>query len=256
MVSDTRTADTRQARPSDAVSGSSVLWLRVNVSGALLEATRSCEADVFLSAFGNTRDQLADEYGPYERQSMFLAVTDTVGDVLGACRMILPGPAGLKTLNDVGRAPWFVDGDRAARAAGIDPARAWDIATLGVRDGHRGRNAMVALALYHGILKATHLNAVPSVTSIMDDHARRVLGSFDYSYPVLPGTASASYLGSASSTPVYCHASMLDTQRRLNPEAYRLLSLGIGLDGVSRPADDDYRLSTDALQAMQGVAAA
>jgi hypothetical protein len=232
-----------------------MLYLHFDVQGALLEQARQCEQDVFLRAFGNTPEQLADEYGPYENQSLFIAVSDDAGYVYGSCRVILPGPAGLKTLNDIGREPWLVDGERAARAAGVDPTRAWDIGTLGVREGHRGPNMMVSLGLYHGILKSTYINEVPSMLSVMDDHARRVLGAFDYVYPALPGTGTASYLGSGASTPVYCHASMLDVQRQLNPDAYRLLSLGVGLDGLSTPTDDEYRLAS-LVPALPGVAAA
>ena len=49
--------------------------------------------------------------------------------------MIRWGEPGLKTLDDLSREPWRVDGMRPARAAGIDPATTWDIATLGVRSG-------------------------------------------------------------------------------------------------------------------------
>ena len=222
---------------------SSLLTLHFDVQGSLREEARRCEADIFLAAFGNTRQQLADEYGPYENQSVFLAVTDEAGEVLGMTRLIVPGPSGLKTLNDLGREPWLVDGERVARAAGVDSARAWDIATLGVREGHRARSMRVSLALYHGVLKSTYLNEVPSVTSILDETARRAFALFDLVYTTLPSTSTASYLGSVASTPVYSHASMLDIQRRVNPEAYRLLSLGIGLDGLITPADEDYRLT-------------
>ena len=56
-----------------------LLNLHFNVRGELLEAARECEADVFLQAFGNTRQQLEDEYGPYNDQSVFVAVADDQG---------------------------------------------------------------------------------------------------------------------------------------------------------------------------------
>jgi hypothetical protein len=110
-----------------------LLNLHFDPRGDLLEAARQCEEDVFLQAFGNTRSQLDEEYGPYNDQSVFVSVSDDSGHVVGSCRLITPGPAGLKTLNDVARQPWGVDGLRAARAASIDVTRTWDIATLGVR---------------------------------------------------------------------------------------------------------------------------
>jgi hypothetical protein len=232
------------------------LTLKFNVQGADLEAARACEADVFLSAFGNTRQQLEEEYAPYDDQSTFMSVCDDHGEALGACRLILPGPVGLKTLNDVAREPWFIDGARSARAVGIDPASAWDIATVGVRDGFRGQGLMVAMGLYHGILRSTSVNEVPAVTAVMDDHVRRALGAFDYVYPALPGTSTSAYLGSLASTPVYYLAGFLDIQRRRNPDAYRLLSLGIGLDGLSVPDVDSFRLADQSTELPAQVVAA
>ena len=230
---------------------SDVLTVAFNVTGDELAAARACEADVFLSAFGNTRDQLDDEYGPYDEASLFMSVSNAVGDVLGVCRFILPSPAGLKTLNDVAREPWCVDGVRSARAVGIDPENCWDMATLGVRDGFRGPGLMVAMALYHGILKTGAVNGVPAATAIMDDHVRRALGVFDYVYPALPGTATSTYLGSPASTPVYFLTSSLVAQRRRNPDAYRLLSLGIGLDGINVP--DDSAFLVDRTAPLAGI---
>ncbi len=58
-----------------------LLNLHFDVRGDLLEAARQCEEDVFLEAFGNTRTQLDEEYGPYNDQSVFIAVSDENGDV-------------------------------------------------------------------------------------------------------------------------------------------------------------------------------
>ena len=121
--------------------------------------------------------QLDEEYGPYDDQSVFVAVSDESGHVVGASRLITPGPAGLKTLNDVGRQPWGIDGLRSASAAQIDISRTWDIATLGVRRGYRGGTLMVGLAMYHGIMKSTRINEVATATAIMDEHAHRVLAA-------------------------------------------------------------------------------
>ena len=234
---------------------SATLTLKFNVHGDEQIAARECEADVFLSAFGNTRDQLEEEYGPYEDQSLFLSVTDEHGETLGSCREILPGPAGLKTLNDLARPPWFVDGPRSARAAGVDPTRAWDLATLGVRRQFRSHRLMVGIALYYGLFRSAFVNGVPAIVSVMDGHMRRTLGSFDVDCPALPGTTTGDYLGSTASTPVYYLSTMLDVQRRRNPDAYRLLSLGVGLDGVSVPSDEDFGLPDRTVMA-EGFAAA
>lgn len=220
-----------------------LLNLHFDVRGDLLESARQCEEDVFLQAFGNTREQLEAEYGSYDDQSVFVAVADDSGHVVGACRLITPGPAGLKTLNDVGREPWGVDGLRSARAAQIDTSRTWDIATLGVRSDFRGGKLMVGLAMYHAIMKSTRINDVATATAIMDKHAHRVLSGAGYLFSTLPGTRPAPYLGSESSIPVFGHwVGLADAQRRTNPDAYRLVTLGIGLDGISVPEDAAFEL--------------
>ena len=220
-----------------------LLTLHFNVRGALLDSALQCEEDVFLQAFGNTRSQLDEEYGPYNDQSVFAAVADEDGFVLGACRLITPGPAGLKTLNDVAREPWGIDGLRSARAASVDPANTWDVATLGVRKDVRGSKMAISMALYHALVIATRVNEVSSITAILDEHARRVLSMAEFIMPALPGTRTGEYLGSPASTPVYGHpAAMIDAQRRMNPDAYRLMTLGVGLDGIVIPDESAFVL--------------
>lgn len=220
-----------------------LLDLHFDVRGDLLDAARACEEDVFLQAFGNTRDQLDEEYGPYNDQSVFVVVADDQGDVFGACRLITPGAAGLKTLNDVSREPWLVDGQRSARAANIDTSRTWDIATLGIRRDYRGPKLMIGIALYHAIMKATRINDVATATAILDSHAHRVLADAGYLFNTLPGTQAAPYLGSESSIPVYGHwTGLADAQRRMFPDMYRLVTQGIGLDGIAVPEDAAFVL--------------
>ncbi len=220
-----------------------MLTLHFDVKGALREAARECEAEIFLRWFGNTREELALEYDPYDQDSVFMVVADSGGGVIGVCRLILPGPAGLKTIRDVTSGPWHVDGDRAARAAGVRPEAAWDIATLGVRDATRGRSMLAAAALYHGLVVSSRVNEVPSVVSIVDEQVRALTDAIGMILPALPGTGPAPYLGSPASTPVYGHCQvMVDTQRRLNPDAHRLICLGVGLDGISVPGPDAFRL--------------
>jgi hypothetical protein len=220
-----------------------VLSLRFGVDGPLVDGARDCERAVFLDAFGNTAEQLHDEYGPYDAQSAWLTVSDPEGTVVGACRLIVPGPAGLKTLNDLSRAPWRVDGRRSVEAAGADVTRTWDIATLGVRPDRRGSRARVSLALFHGILKAARANGARTVTAIFDEPARRVVSTLGYPLLPLPGTSTAPYLGSAASTPVYFHGHMLDAVRRNDPDAHRLVTMGVGLDGIDVPAESDWLLA-------------
>lgn len=217
------------------------MWMVVNPSGQDLIATRSCEIDVFEEAFGNTLEDFAVEYGPYEAQSLYLSVLDESDTAVGFCRMIAPGPSGLKTLNDIAHDPWNTDGQRALKAVGCDLASTWDMATLGVRKDRRGDALQVSLALYHGIVNLSSINDFDSVVAILDSHIWRLLTSVSFHFQAIPTTFAAPYLGSASSAPVYGRpAAIKARQRKENPDAYRLMTLGIGIDGISLPPDRDY----------------
>lgn len=217
--------------------------LHFQPSGDLLEAALACEADVFLNAYGNTAEELDSEYARYADSSVFIALTDRHADVVAACRIIRPGPAGLKTLDDASREPWQVDGYRSAAAARVDVTRTWDVATLGVRAGLRGTGLIAASALYHGLIVAIEVNAVRTIVMTLDERVRTLLTGIGLITHALPGTFTAPYLGSTASTPVYGHYSeMRDAQRRVNPDAHRLVAQGVGLDSVVVPERGHFRL--------------
>ncbi len=224
---------------------SAPLRLVFDPQGDLRAAAVDCEAEVFLSWYGNTREQLADEYGPYEDSSVFLAVADANDEVLAAVRFLAPGgAAGLKTLVDIGAEPWAVDGRRAAAAVGIDFASTWEVATMGARRGVAGGGSRLAIALYHGLMTVARVNEMSTCVAILDERVRRLLNSVGIIMNALPGTRPATYLGSEASLPVFTHyPTMRDNQRRQFPDAYRLVTLGAGLDGVSVPPSEHFRLT-------------
>ncbi|QTE30173.1 hypothetical protein [Pengzhenrongella sicca] len=220
------------------------IWMHVDVQGELLESARDCEADVFLRTFGNSRAQLDDEYGAYEDSTVFLALADAGGDVVATVRLLMPGGhAGLKTLVDVGNPPWSADGTRSAAAVGLDPLWTCEVATLGVRRSSSANGTRLSLALYHGLFAIARVNRMASFVAILDERVRRLLGSAGILTRSLPGTRTAPYLGSPASTPVYAHITpLLENQRRQFPEAHRLVTLGIGLDGVAIPPSESFLL--------------
>jgi len=223
------------------VETAALLSLHFDPQGDLLAAARTCEAEVFLGAYGNTRQQLEDEYGPYEDASVFIAVAHAGGDVLGTCRLIRPTDAGLKTMHDVAREPWSVDAARAARAARLDLTRTWDVATLGRRRGLKGPGKLAGAALFHGLVQAIRANDIRSTVMIIDQRVRVLLAAAGMTGQPLPGTSPAPYLGSTASTPVYRHcAEAFDQQRLANPDAHRLFNDGIGLDGITVPPLRDF----------------
>ncbi len=219
-----------------------LLSLRFNPEADLLEAAKQCEADVFLRVYGNTRQQLEDEYGPYEHASVFIALADDSGDVLGACRLIRPTELGLKSLDDAARPPWSLDVARSVRAARLDPAQTWDVATLGCRRGLKGPGKLASAALFHALVQVVRANQIRSAVMIIDERVRALLASAGMTGHTLPGARPARYLGSAASTPVYRHCDeAFDQQRITNPEAHRLFTQGIGLDGIRVPPLAEFR---------------
>jgi len=220
-----------------------MLELVFDPAGDLLDATRDCEADIFLQSFGNTRQQLAEEYGPYEQDSVFVSLVDGAGDVVACGRLLTGLHTALKTIDDLRRPPWRIDGARSAGAAGLDLTRTWDLATMGVRPGVAHGRTRLACALYHGGISALRVNEAAAMVAIVDDRVRRLLQSIGLNARAIPGAATAPYLGSDASTPVYAHlAAAFDRQRRDSPDAHRLVTLGIGLDGVRVPAREQFRL--------------
>lgn len=221
-------------------------WMHFDPQGDLLEATRACEAEVFMRWYGNTPAQFADEYGPYEDVTRFICLSEAGGDVVAVMRLLAPGgAAGLKTLADVGSDPWKVDGARSAAAAGLDLRSTWEIATIGTRRQAAGSGVKFSLALYHGLTLTARANRITSIVAILDERVRRLLDATGLTMHTLPGTRTASYLGSEASTPVFAHgAALLDNQRRNAPVAHALVSSGQGLDGVSVPPVEAFRLDT------------
>lgn len=225
----------------EAVLSAAPLRFVLDPVGRELAAALRCEADVFLERYGNTAAEFEREYGPYRGSTGFMTVLDERDEAVATARVIAPGPAGLKTLNDISRPPWEVDGLRSARAAGVDLDRTWDIATIAVRPG-AGREGLCAAALYHGIVTAAFANDIEFVVMIMDSQPRRLLTELGMQTQVLPGTMTGEYLGSDSSTPLWANLHrMFDRQRHEVPDAYRLIFQGIGLDGIALPTDWSWR---------------
>jgi hypothetical protein len=215
--------------------------MHFNPTGELRADAWECEASVFYDEYHNTTEEWRNEYEPYESASFFTSITDLDGRTIAASRIIQPGPAGNKTLVDITHAPWEVDGLRSARSVGLDVENSWDIATLAVRKGS-ARSGYLTLALLHGMIQASFVSHIDWVTMILDARARRLLHAIGLPNNILPGTRPASYAGLAGATPAWANlAVMLDNQRRMNPEGYRLIAQGIGLDDMELPPSFDLR---------------
>jgi len=207
------------------------------------------EASIFGSVYSVPYDFHVAEFAPYEAQSAFLVVVDQEERVRATMRLVTPGPAGIKTIVEAARSPWFLEAERAADAVGLDLAKTWDVATLAVGSGLGRDRLVVTASLYHGLTVAARRNRVTSLLMTVDERVRGILETYFGLYTTaLPGAVPKPFEGSPASTPVYGHcADMLTAQRKLNPEAYRLLTLGVGLEGVEIPSEQQFDLLERAL---------
>jgi hypothetical protein len=218
------------------------LTLHFDPQGPLLQSTLECEAEVFAERYAWPREETRDFYAPYDASSTYVAVADSAGLVVAMARYIYPSPAGLCTVNELG-VEWDVDGRALLAETGLDLSRTWDVGSVAVRRDARRYGVMHAAALYHGLLKASAANDVRGFVSLIDERVRRLLGMFGLMVHAIPGTATSAYGGSKATTPVWADmAKFVGDQRRKAPDSYRLVTLGVGLDGVRVPAPEAFKL--------------
>jgi len=204
---------------------------------------RHLECSVFLETFGNSPELLAKEYGPYEEASVFFCVIDHLRHVpAGVMRVVVPSPAGCKTVDDVEPVWGESLGAMAARTGlAIDLARTWDIATLAVAPEYRGKATMglVSMGLYQALALASPRCGIAWLLAILDVPVWRMI-RWKLRMPMAPfdGVPARPYLGSPASMPVWCNVP--DTERRIarsDPEVHTLYFEGHGLEPAVRPLD-------------------
>jgi hypothetical protein len=205
------------------------------------ELAREVERQVFLEYFGNSRELLADEYGPYEPASMFLCVIDHRRLCpAGVMRMIVPSAVGQKTLVDVEHV-WDRTAEQLFATIGVatSSARIWDVSTLAVAEDYRGRGTegLISLALYQALFQSALPFDVDHFVTVLDlvvldliqTRMGRPLSHF-------AGIEPRNYLDSPSSLPVYID--IQDYARRLgesDPPIHEILFEGTGIEEAVAP---------------------
>lgn len=127
------------------------------------------------------------------------------------------GPAYYLTCESHGGTLLFAVTDDAGRVVGaakLVPGPVWELESLAASTPARHT---VAAALCHGIVSALRVNRARELAVTADASARQLLAA----------TGLAPCGGSV--------AGLLDRQRRVNPEGYRLVTQGDGLDDVRLP---------------------
>jgi len=209
------------------------------------ELGRVIERDVFLATFGNTPELLAEEYGPYERFSVFFCVLDHRRRApAGMMRVIVPSEAGHKSLHDLERV-WGQDVDGVMARSGIDLDRSslWDVATIAVAPEYRGdaTNGLLSLAMFQTLAMLADREDLKWAIAVLDlivlDLVQTRIGR---PFKLLAGVEPLSYLDSPSSLPVVIDAEEYKARLRFTaPDLHELLLQGRGLEAaVSTPRWD------------------
>ena len=217
------------------------LRLLVAQSPAERDAARQVEARVFLQAFGNTPELLAQEYGPYEARSRFVVVLDEQsGCALGTARLIVAGASPVKTLVDAAGEPWHLPVADSLGAVGLTPRDVWDVGSLAVDPRYRAgaAGAELSVALCHGLWRYARNCGAPGLVTIVDDRVRRLLRAMGVPWRPMVGAASRPYLGSPASTPCVLVARMAEEKAsRARPDLVPALVHGRFRSITLDPAD-------------------
>jgi len=231
---------TQQLIPSGAAEPFGAYLFRSNEAGA--DLGRHVERTVFLEAFGNTPELLAEEYEPYESASVFICVIDHMRRLpAGVMRIVLPSPAGFKSLKDI-EPVWGEPADALIARTGIAlPAEStWDIATLAVSPDYRGKatTGLVSMGLYQTLGMVAPRCGIDWLVAILDAVVYRILRKLQMPFAGFKGTAPLPYLGSAASLPVWCNiAEMKERLARTDPDLHAAYFEGAGLEPAIRPVD-------------------
>lgn len=220
------------------------------------ELGRHLERRVFLEAFGNTVDDLAREYAPYEASSLFIVVVDHLRQLpAGVIRVVRPSPIGLKSLNEL-ESIWGETAEALMHRTGLDfgPEKIWDVATLAVPSEYRAKatGGLVAMGLYQTLTLAARVSGIELLVAILDMPVFRMLRwKLHMIFAGYRGVGPKSYLGSTASIPAWCD--LLYSDRHLaavDRELHDILFKGIGLEPALLCADLGVIAHTPTLHPM------
>jgi len=207
------------------------------------ELARAVERRVFDEWFGNSPELLDREYAPYEDATLFLCVLDhRRGLPAGMIRLVLPSPAGFKSLHDL-ESGWEVKPDAAFVRTGIapDPDEVLDVVTVAVDAEYRGRasDGMISLALYQAVVQTARTRRLRWLVTILDLVVLDLInGLTSAPFRRYRGVEPRSYLDSPASLPVYCDlAEYLERLAAADASMYGILRDAVGLEAAVRPVE-------------------
>jgi hypothetical protein len=214
----------------------------------LSSVPRFIEGRVLDEAFGNDAAVMEAEYGAYEDASLFVCVVDHRRSLpVGAARIILPSPAGFKSLDDIERIYGELASDVLTRTGLVlNDGETWDIATLTVDQSYR--DGLISLALYQGICTLAAEAAIRWFVAIVDVKVLRMM-QYRIARPFerYAGIEPKPYLDSPASLAVWCTLSEWRERMRTKDTVLEATVFGgIGLeDAVSHPAWSEFSCRQD-----------
>jgi len=213
-----------------------------NASEPGAELGRRVERAVFLDAFGDTPDVLADEYDPYEAASFFFVVIDHRRRVAaGTMRVIMPTGAGQKSLDDLLRVWGRSAGDVIAGTPTFPAGTSWDLATMAVHPQYRGAatSGLVSMSLIQALNMTAPRSGVAAYVTVLDSVVLRFLQwQLNKPFQTFAGIDARPYLGSPLSQAVFCDVTeWRDRLAAANPVLHELLFEGTGQEAAVAPLD-------------------
>lgn len=207
------------------------------------DLARTLETLAFWDAYDESPQVQEDEFRPYDASSFYFCVIDHLRHVpAGMMRVVVPSRHGLKSLNDI-RRMWGESPEEviARTGMGLDVALTWDIATMAIAEGYRGKAAkgLVSMALYQSLTLAALHSGVEWFVAVFDLPVfRLVRWKLRLIFAGYEGLAPVRYLGSDAAIAAWCD--VLAAERRLaaeDPDLHAVLVRGEGLEAAVRRLD-------------------
>ncbi len=195
------------------------------------------EASVFLKEFGNTPEQLSEEYDIYRDYSFILCVVDNINStVAGMSRVIVPNDVvGLKSINDISRY-WP---EIPLCEPPLSEPQIWDIGTLAIAEPYQAPMSagLIGLGMYQSIIGLAQALEVDTMIALLDSKVHRMTRwKYHAPFDIVPGAVAKPYLGSDVTFPVYSKISTWDNHlRQKDYNIYEIIFLGKGIEEALSP---------------------
>lgn len=203
------------ANPEVSESAATYGLLTIEGDSPYSNVARALECQIFDKYFGNDPEEMRQEYAPYEKSSKFFLLIDRENlKPAGVMRIVAPGEAGFKSVNDLptdksrtvetDEPITALDSEQIQGVFGIDPSRTLDVATIAAAPeyGEKQTGSPIVLAsLMRAVYKYSLANGYDDLVAIIDAVPLEKLKSVNLPIHTSPYVASPfKYLGAEGNT--------------------------------------------------------